>query len=221
MRISGKQIAMARILLDLSQKELADKLGIARKTVMRIENGQSPGNSKTNESLRLFFENNGLEFFEGNGVRESTNIIQKLSGRAGIKAFFDMVYEAAKSGHNDICLFNGVPERLMHWLGEEYYENHKNRMLKIQDQYKYKIIVKDNDFQFIANGFAEYRWFPEKLFNDKTLHSFGSKLAFFDFDNDDVKIMIIDQPVFAESFRILFNIAWNNVAVKPPTQTGI
>lgn len=222
MKISAKQIAMARILLDLNQKDLADKLGIARKTIMRIENEQSPGSAKTRETIQIFFENNGLEFLDNNGVRESTNIIQKLSGQEGIRAFYDMVYEAAKEGCDEICLFNGVPERLMHLLGKEYYTNHIKRMSQIQNQYqyKYKIIIRNKDYQFIGNAFAEYRWFPAELYNNKTMQSFGSKLAFFDFDNDSVEILIIDQPIFAESFRILFNIAWERVAIKPPPNTG-
>ena len=216
MKITGKQIAMARILLDLSQKDLADCVGIARKTIMRIENEQSPGSSKTLETIQLFFENQGLEFFDGNGVRENTNPIQTLSGEDGIKAFFDMLYDETKKGCEEICLFNGDPERLMYWLGDDYYVNHKKRMSAIGHSYDYKIIIKDGDYQFIADSFAEYRWFPVELFNNKTLHSFNSKLAFFDFDNGDVQIILIDHLVFAESFRILFNIAWERVASIPP-----
>lgn len=218
MQITGKQIAMARILLDLSQKDLADKLGIARKTIMRIENEQSPGSTKTLDTIQTFFENKQLEFFESNGVRESTNPITKLSGKDGIRQFFDMVYEAAQNDGADICLFNGMPARLIQWLGKEWYDNHIQRMNNIKNNYEYKIMVKHGDYELIGKQFAEYRWFPEKLFNEKTLHSFGSKIAFFDFDEGEVKIMIINQPVFAESFRILFNIAWEHVAIKPPPQ---
>lgn len=217
MKISGKQIAMARILLDLSQKDLADKLGIARKTIMRIENCQSPGSTNTLETIQAFFENSGLEFFENNGVRENKNPIQELSGQNGVQTFFDMLYEAVKDGCKEVCLFNGVPERLMYWLGDDYYANHKKRMALINHEYDYKIIIKEQDYQFIADIFAEYRWFPNELFNEKTLHSFDSKLAFFDFKDDDVKILIIDHPQFSASFRVLFNIAWNRVAITPPT----
>jgi len=172
MKISGKQIAMARILLDLSQKELADKLGIARKTIMRIENDQSPGSSKTLEKTQTFFENNGLTFLSNNGVQENKNTVQKLSGQEGIRTFFDMVYENANNGCNEICLFNGMPDRLIQWLGTQWYENHKARMAAISHRMHYKIIIKHGDYDFIGNTFAEYRWFPKDLFNEKTLHSF-------------------------------------------------
>jgi transcriptional regulator with XRE-family HTH domain len=220
MNITGKQIAMARILLDLSQKELSDKLGIARKTIMRIENEQSPGSTKTLEAIKNYFENAGLEFLENNGVQENKNPITKLSGKDGMRTFFDMVYESAQIPSQDICLFNGMPERLLYWLGQEWYENHIKRMTAIQTPYKYKIIVRHGDTKLIGKDFAEYRWFPKDLFNEKTLHSFGNKIAFFNFSEDDVEIIIIDQPVFAESFRILFNIAWERVAITPAGNKG-
>lgn len=216
-KITGKQIAMARILLDLSQKDLADRLDIARKTIMRIENNQSPGSTKTLEKIQIYFENNGLEFLGNNGVQENSNPVIKLSGQSGIRKFFDMLYEeVSKNGCHEICLFNGMPGRLIQWLGQEWYQHHIARMRKARDQYQYKIIIKHGDYSFIGKDFAEYRWFPEDLFNEKTLHSFGTKLAFFNFDHDDVNILIIEQPVFAESFRILFNIAWERVAIQPP-----
>lgn len=218
MNITPKQIAMARILLDLNQKDLADRLGMARKTIMRIENGQSPGSSTTLEKIKTYFENSGLEFIKPNGVRESTNKIVKLSGQDGIRAFFDGVYETAKEKSGDICLFNGVPNLLTKWLGQDWYDSHAKRMSVFKHNFNFKIIVNEGEKNFIANEFAEYRWFPNHLFNEKTLYCHGTKLAFFDFEDDDLQIFVIDQPKFADSFRVLFNIAWDRVAIKPPTK---
>ena len=218
MKITGKQIAMARILLDLSKKDLADALGIARKTIMRIENGQSPGSTKTLETIQIFFENHDIVFKGEFGVNKIKQQITKLQGSEGIKAFYDDVYETVKQHGGDMCLFNGVPKRLLKWVGQEWYDRHQERMINIKDRFDYRIIVEEGEDVFVAHQFAEYRWFPKDLFNRKTLHSYHTKLAFFDYEGDEVKILLIDQAEFAESFRVLFDIAWDRVAIKPPRE---
>lgn len=92
---------------------------------------------------------------------------------------------------------------------------HADRMDKISKDFDFKIIVQEGDQQFIARSFAQYRWFPKDRFNDRTLYCYGDKLAFLNFSKDDVKIMVMNQAEIASSFRELFKIAWDNVAILP------
>ena len=221
MKISGKQITMARILCELNQKELADHLGIARKTIMRIENEQSPGSSKTIEKIRIFFENQNIVFQGEFGVNKVDRIIKRLKNLEGLKAFYNDVYETMRDAPQklDINLYNGSPKRLIRWLGQEWYDQHAKRMVKIKDNFIFKGIVKEGEDFLVANQYAEYRWFPEDLFIAKTIYAYGTKLAYFDYRKDELDILIIDQPEFTDSFKILFSIAWDHVATKP-AQTG-
>jgi len=217
MKISGKQIAMARILLDLNQKELADKLGIARKTILRIENGQSPGSTKTLEKIQLYFENNGLEFNDGDGVKRQTDEIRTLKGSDGFKTLMDEVYEFSKTSGGEICLYNAKPQNWLKWLGEDwFYGKHAKRMTDVKENIDFKITFEKGDLNQIASEYAEYRWFPSELWNEKSFYCFGNKLAFMDFEEKDATIMVLEKREFAEGFRILFNIAWDRVAIKLP-----
>ena len=222
MKITGKQIAMARILLDLNQKDLADQLDIARKTIMRIENGQSPGSAKTADKIRTYFENHNIVFSGKHGVNKVDQQIKRLQGLEGLKAFYNDVYETIKNAQSPstINLYNGSPKRLIKWLGEEWYEMHSNRMVEMKDKFTFNGIVKEGETLLVASKFAEYRWFPESLFIEKTIYAYDTKLAYFDYKTDSLNILIIDQAEFTESFNILFNIAWDQVATKPPKSQG-
>ena len=60
------QIRAARAWIGLSQEELADEAGIARRTLIRLENSEEPGSERTMEKLRVALEKRGIEFlFEG------------------------------------------------------------------------------------------------------------------------------------------------------------
>lgn len=64
------QIRAARAWIGLSQEELADEAGVARRTVIRLENSDEPRSERIMEKLRTALEKHGIEFlFEGpNGV---------------------------------------------------------------------------------------------------------------------------------------------------------
>ena len=208
------QMRAARALLDWSQSDLADKAGLSQTGIARIENGTNQPNSSTLEKIGAAFDAADVEFIDDSGVKKRTSEIKTVSGSEGFKQLMNDVYDAAKAGDTNICLFNGIPAEFKKWLGEEWYQMHADRMEALNTGMALKIIVEEGEKALIANNFAEYRWFPHNLFNEKTFYAYGTKLAFMDFDNDDVTIRIMEQSEFSESFRVLFNIAWDNVAVK-------
>lgn len=210
-----EQIRAARALLDWSQADLAEKAGLSQTGIARIENGTNKPNSKTLAKIHTAFDSADIEFIDTSGVRKRTGDIKVLRGRGGFRAFMDDVYEVAKTTREDICLFNGMPEKFIEELGADWYDAHAERMSKIDNDLKFKIIVKEGEKQLIANGFAEYRWFPEDMFHEKTIYSYGDKLAFLHFGDKEVRIQVLNQAQFARSFRVLFDIAWERVATKP------
>lgn len=215
MSITTAQIRGARGILNWSQQDLAQRTGISATSIGSIENGQTTPRSSTIDTIRTTFERNGIEFLGLQGVRERDNMVQTYEGQAGIQAFFNDVYETMKQTGGDISLFNGVPSKLIEWLGEDFYKMHADRMDKISKNFTFRIIVQEGNQQFIARDFAEYRWFPKERFNDRTLYCYGDKLAFLNFTKDNVRIMVMEQAEVAASFRELFKIAWDNVAITP------
>lgn len=209
-----EQIRAARALLDWSQSDLADHAGLSQTGIARIENGTNQPNSNTLNKIRSAFETADIEFLGTSGVRKTSGEIRVFRGADGFRTFMDDVYARSKIVGCDICLFNGVPKQFYKWLGEEWYKKHAARMSEIPNL-KAKIIVKEGEDLFIANDFATYRWFPKDMFHEKTVYAYGDTLAFMSFEEEDVVIRAIKQLDLADSFRVLFDIAWNNVAIAP------
>ena len=75
--------------------------------------------------------------------------------------------------------------------------------------FHFKIFVEEGDTFFIADKFAEYRYIPSEFFNDQSFYVYGDRLALIAFEDNDVRINIIQSKGWAESFRRLFNFAWH------------
>ena len=73
LKISIRQIKAARALLDWPQDRLADKSGVSRPTIRRLEAQDGPlgGRASTGEKIRKTLEAAGIEFTNGDapGVR--------------------------------------------------------------------------------------------------------------------------------------------------------
>ncbi len=79
-----------------------------------------------------------------------------------------------------------------------------------------RIIVKEGDYDLPAREYSEYRWIPEEIFSDNSFYSYHDRLAFLNFREDNVEIMIMRHEEFAQGYRNLFLIAWEKVARPPP-----
>ena len=209
-----EQIRAARALLGWSQHDLADKADLSQTGIARIENGTNQPNSKTITKIETAFDAADVEFLGSNGVQKRSDHIRTIKGSEGFKQLLDEVYEAVKNGDHNVCLFNGVPPMFAKWLGEDWYAMHAKRMTDLKAGIVLKIIIEEGETNLIASNFAEYRWFTKSLFSDKTFYAYGDKLAFMHFKEDDLTIQIMDQHEFSESFRVLFNIAWEQVATE-------
>ncbi len=217
MSITTAQIRGARGILNWSQGDLSQRTGISATSIGSIENGQTTPRESTLSTIRKTLEGAGIEFIGMDGVRIQDNSLKTYEGATGIKAFFDDVYLTVNKQGGEVCLFNGVPRKLIQWLGEDFYDMHAERMNSMMKDFKFKIIISEGDTDFIAKGFAEYRWFPKDKFNERTLYCYGDKLAFLNFAKDNVRVVVMQQEEIANSFRELFNIAWETVAMAPET----
>jgi transcriptional regulator with XRE-family HTH domain len=212
-----EQIRAARALLDWSQSDLADNAGLSQTGIARIENGTNKPNSNTLEKIKKAFDDADIEFLGDSGVRRKANEVKTLNGQDGFRRFMDDVYETVKQTGGEISVYNVNEKNWIRWMGEEEYKSHANRMKSLKDTVKFRIIIQENDYYFIANDFAQYKWFPKALFKESSFYAYGGKLALINFEKENVVIMMLDQKDFTDSFRVLFDIAWNHVA-KDPTK---
>lgn len=216
--ITPTQMRAARAMLDVSQGYVAEHLGIAANTLSKIESGQSDISVSRNTEIERFYEREGIAFTDNDGVKWAKDEIIVYDGPKEFINFIDDIYNEAKTRGGEFCLFNAKPENWINLMGEESYNLHSQRMAALSDKLKVKITSKKGNNNFISKSFAEYRWVPEEMFNAKSFYAYGDKIAFMSFDNDNVnnsRILVLNHPEFSQGFKILFNIAWENVAEIP------
>ena len=214
MAISDLQARAARIILRLEAAAVVEATGISISPLYKYE-AEGKGLSKEKLSkLRRFYENNGIEFQgrEGLRLRPKENVVYQ--GPQEFRDFYDDIYETLARIGGEVCLFNGVPQQLIKYLGDDFYNAHRERMTAIKDTFDFKVIVSEDEKSLIGSSFVEYRYFPKPLFNDKTIYIYGNKVAFLNFDNDDVRVLVIENSEVADSMRIMFRACWDYQARK-------
>lgn len=214
MLTDGKQIAAARSLLGWSQADLADRASVSKPSIIRIEKDLMGVKDEIRQSIETAVNDNGI-IFTHKGVQEKSIEIQKYSGSDGFRKFMWDVYNTANDQGGDIRLFNARPEYWYKWLGKEWYQEHAARMATLSDKITFHAISRENDHLFIAAPFGEYRWFPKELFNEKAFYAYGNKLGFLNFEKDTLEIFVIEQSDFTNGFKVLFEIAWEKMAIIP------
>lgn len=215
--MTPRQITAARALLGWTQKDLAHYADVSSATIKNAENEETRVAERSLHKIEAALEKENIEFLGKDGVRISPKSVQTHVGRAGFLDFMNDVYETAKESGGEICVFNVDERNWIRLMGQETYEKHSQRMQTLKHMINFKIIVKEGDRFFIASDFAEYRWFPENLFNEHSFYAYGDKLALITFakDEKDVRVIILSQAEITTGFRVLFDISWSQVAQVP------
>ncbi|MGB0719302.1 MAG: helix-turn-helix domain-containing protein [Bdellovibrionales bacterium] len=209
-----EQIRAARALLGWSQHDLAEKADLSQTGIARIENGTNQPNSKTIAKILTAFDRADVEFIGNNGVKKRTGEVRTLEGAQGFRELLNDIYDTGKEFGGEFCLHNAKPDNWVKWLGEEWFKMHSDRMAKLNDKLTFRITAEEGNKNLISSSFAEYRWFPKELFNEHCIYAYHDKLAFVYFGEDSLTIRVLHDSAFASGFKILFDIAWDNAAIK-------
>lgn len=212
------QIRAARALLNWSQTDLADRAGLSQTGIARIESGVNMPNSSTLDKIAAAFDDAGIEFIADRGVEKRSGDVKKYVGSDGFRHFMDDVYHVAATEGGEICLYNAKPSNWIKWLGVDWNKAHSERMSKLVGKINFKITCQNKTYDFIGSKHAEYRWVPDELWDERAFYAYGDKIGFLDFEENSVEIFVLRQKQFAESFRTLFNVAWNYATIIPDTK---
>ncbi len=210
MAITPAQIRAATALLDMTQKDLSEATGITRANLSKFDKGQATFRTDTMARLTAFFDNNNIQFTKNNGAEfKPKQDILKLYGEHGFISFMNDVYDVmSRMNGGEICASNVNERNWYRWMGEDNYKAHAQRMKPIPNM-NFKIFVEESDDFFIASEIAEYKHIPSNYFNDQSFYVYGDKLALIAFGEDNVVVHIMENAGWAQSFRRLFNYAWN------------
>lgn len=206
--MSPDQMRAARALLNLSQADVCESVGITRASLSNAESGKSRLEPDNYDRLRLFFISKGLEFTDYNGVRETPSGLRVYKGNSGFREFYEDQFKVIQAEGGDLWLYNGVSELVMNGLGKDYVEMHKNRMSKIKDRFTYRVIVEEGDATMFGSDYAHYRWVPKDQFNNKTIFVYGPYVALVNFESE-LTVTCIHQREFADTMRQLMLNSWD------------
>lgn len=205
--ITANQLRAARALLDISQGEIAQAIGISANTVSNIEKGTSRPAHDTLLRLQAHFETQGIEFTDHEGVRKKSGSVRSFRGHEGFVDFVRDVYATVKNG-GDIYVSNVNEDDFLKWEGSEA-ASHMQRMSSIPDL-KMHILIEEGDTNFVASDYAQYRWAKKENFSDIPLYIYGDKTAIINFSSHDVEVFLIDHAAITQYFRQNIIKAWKD-----------
>ena len=203
--ISPLQALLARTMCRLSQKKAATRLGIAHTTLSKIEKGESDSPASRLTALQSFYENEGVEFLNRDGVRRKPMGMIELKGYEGFKEFIYGVYETVKNG-GDVCVTNVDERQFERWLSD-YRADYMMKMARVK-KLDFRVLVQENDDFFMAGAYASYKTLPAKYFTGVPTYVYGSNKAEILFDEDTVTVFVIDNARMADAQRKSFDLAW-------------
>lgn len=212
-----RQIRAARALLDWSVHELAAKIGVVGTTISAIERRKIAGSMQTLKAITRALEGAGVEFTPDEGVRPAQNRIRVLRGRDGLETFYNEIYDYACTDTPRLCALAGRIAELRHWIGD-FRVAHIRRMEALgldkkgrRGHYIFPDTHKDN----LAVSYEEPRYLPARMFPDTSIYILGDRIGMIDFQDDDVEILVIDNPKIAESHYKIFDGLWEIAKTTP------
>lgn len=206
--ITRDQVRAARALLDWSLADLSERSGIGGQAISKFENGETDPLAKTVQKLQAVLEDAGIEFMDNDGLRRKAGDVTVYRGHEGFTQFRKDVLNTAKAGPLDICVSNVDERNFSRWGGADMNAKYREEMSKI-DTVTCRIIVQEGDRNFVASGFAEYRWASAGDFGDVPFYIYGDKTAIIPFQEDELHIFIIHHALITKFYRQQFELNWN------------
>ncbi len=207
----GRQIRAARGLLKWSGAVLAEKAGLTRDAISKIEDEAVQPREGTLSDIIRVFDENGVEFIDNFGVRFKPQGVEVLMGQNGLQRFFNGVYEYAQK-HGGIIRQLGIDENLFWAMGVEFSEFHRKRMtelVKTRNDIKVLAILCEGDTNFIASDYNQYRWISEELFAPVPFYIYGECLAIMNFQTVPAPTIILHKfPAITQAYRKQFEAFW-------------
>ena len=214
----GRQIRAARGLLKWSGAILAEKAGLTRDAISKIEDEAVQPREGTLADIIHAFDENGVEFIDNFGVRFKPHGVEVLTGPAGLRKFFDAVYDYA-SKHGGLILQTGVDEATFTEHLGDYSPIHIQRMSALvakRGDIKFQALIREGDTNFTCSDYAEYRWLPAELFEPVPFYVFGDNLAIMSFQTVPSPTIVLHKiPAITHSYRKQFETLWKASKILP------
>jgi transcriptional regulator with XRE-family HTH domain len=196
--IAGKQITAARALADLTVAELAQRAGLSRDAIMKIEAGTVQPREGTIADITKALAAAGVEFTD-KGARWIDDVIRVLDGEDAYLHMLDDVFHATRKGGGEV-LFLCSDDRATRPGEEEAEERIRGVGVRFRS-----LIEAGNNFTRWPR--KEYRQIPKEYFNHDLQVIYADRVA--QMINGGEKILIIRNASLATTARNNFNLMWS------------
>ncbi len=207
----GRQIRAGRGLLKWSSALLAEKAGLTRDTINKIEDDAVQPREGTVADIVRVFDENGVEFTDNFGVRLKPQGVEVLVGHDGLCRFFDGVYEHIKK-HGGLIQVTGVDEDVFTEHLGDYSPVHIQRMTELVEarkDIKVQSLIREGDTNVTCSDYAEYRWLPKDMFEPVPFYVYGDCLAIMSFQTIPAPTIVLHKiPAITNSYKKQFDALW-------------
>jgi len=190
-------------MLDVSQGHVAEYLGIAANTLSKIESGQSDVSGTRLTDIQRFYEREGVEFTENDGVKRNLNPIFFIETDTHEETYLKILEDVSEQlkGHKN-------PELLI------MYSDDKVSSKKVNDKYrqmrnegiKMRQLIEEGN-TYMMGPLEEYRYIKKGFFINRVTLVYGDRIA--NETSNVLRASIRVDPINAEIQRNTFNMLWS------------
>lgn len=203
--ITIEQIKAARGLLEWRQEDLAVASGLSLPAINNLERRIALPRVETVKAIQAAFEQAGIEFTEGPGLRLRGDSIKThiFEGKESIFRLWNDMLETLPNGGER--LMNGINEKIFDDLaGKKRFRDMMKRFA--EKGIKSRIFSLTGDTYFVE-PVTHYRWVSEEQFSTTPFFLYGNKYAIL-LAEPVQRVLLIENAGIAESFRTQFNKIW-------------
>lgn len=219
--LTGKQIAAAMSLADVTQDDLFKKTGISRSTISKIVRGVGRPQEDTLSILQKTLEAKNIEFIGSVGVKLAEQSLKTLIGDEGLRQFFNGVHEYASQNGGTIMMFGIDETTFIEKIGNDFSQDYLKRMTEVsrkRSNLEVLAIICEGDTNFCASAYNKYRWISKDMFQAVPFYIYGETLAIMDFDTTPAPtIILIKSRAITNAYRKQFQGFWQMARV-PTTE---
>lgn len=209
--ISLEQMRAARGLMNWSQVDLAGLAGISVTAMNNIDRGLSKPRLQTLRHIQKVFENHGVEFIEGNGVRFRKDVfrIETFEGSAGYLAYLRDLMDTMVAQGGEALHYSYDEPSLVKKHRKTHFDFYRDF---IKNKLKERVLTIEGIMERSGPPqCSEYRWLSKDFFGRIGHTIYGDKYCIF-LKN---RIIMIENADIADAYRKQFDADWK-IAKKPP-----
>jgi transcriptional regulator with XRE-family HTH domain len=215
--INPAQIRAARGLLGWKIVDLAKMTNLTTNAISKIEREDVSAHRGSLEKIQKAFEDAGVEFLPGSGLRKKDRIVETYEGEGALRRLVEDVYNTLRDTGGEMIIAHLDEGNALKSLGEKFLKDQISK--RKQANITHRLLVKVNDPNLIP-PLNTYRILPHKYFSPYPFYIYGSKLALLCWEPTP-RVVVIDDERFAESARKLFNFVWDSTKEVPEVNDAV